>query len=115
MLHDKILIRAFFLCELRALARNLLLAVLVATRERGSHRKGAKDAKDAKDAKENSQGSNLHPDLPRLMRSQASEGRVVQPLFIQAFQDGLCIEPMSKIVRMVQPITGQIQIVLALQ
>ena len=112
MLHYEILIRAFSLCELRALARNLLLAVLVATRERGSHRKGAKDAKDAK---ENSQGSNLHPDLPRLTRSPASEGRVVQPLFIQAFQDGLCIEPMSKIVRMVQPITGQIQIMLALQ
>ncbi len=109
MLHYEILIRAFSLCELRALARNLLLTVLVANRERESHRKGAKDAK------ENSQGSNLHPDLPRLTRSPASEGRVVQSLFIQAFQDGLCIEPMSKIVRMVQPITGQIQIVLALQ
>ncbi len=109
MLHDEILIRAFSLCELRALARNLILAVLVATRERESHRKGAKDAK------EMSQGSNLHADLPLLMISPASEGRVVQPLFIQAFQDGLCIEPVSKIVRMVQPITGQIQIMLALR
>ena len=68
MLHDKILIRAFSLCELRALARDLLLAVLVATRERGSHRKGAKDAK------ENSQGSNLQPDLPLLNEKSADQG-----------------------------------------
>ena len=68
MLLDKILIRAFSLCELRALARNLLLAVLVAAREPEPHRKGAKDAK------ENSQGSNLQPDLPLLNEKSADQG-----------------------------------------